>query len=286
MRRPARGFTLIELLLVISIIILLMAVLVPTISAVRTSVRIVSTQERIAMLHQVIEQYHRAYNAYPLSTSPNRNMNKTSGDAYPPYCYPDGTEADYLFRHDVNMKHPFGGKFLAYFLMGPTGMGWHRPVKPRNTQDPNDRNRFLSAEWDVPTGLVQYLDNSPVGEGCRYHAAPCFVDAFGLREKNGGVIGYIAAKPCRSETAKWSEAGDGFRRAFYDDCEAGTGKRQSGREHQAKILEQCPYDFALLSTGPNGKYGYQVYGTKSGEKGWWPDLGRGVCDDIANFPRR
>jgi len=299
MRAPRHGFTLIEMLLVISIIILLMAVLVPQIGAVIQGVRVKETQRRIAVLHKTVEDYRRGYGACPPSTSPP--VPNSAGRArwdYQRYCYPDGTQADDLFGHGYHSYHPFGGKFLAYFLMGPRGAGWHRPHNPRNTADPDYDNRFISAEWDPPPGLTKFLANTPTrlrGDraapgGTTGMMCPCFLDAFGIQGASGGLIGYIAANTRASGPARWLKDGYGnsnnaLAQVFYEDC----GRDETshiGRAHLARTLESCPYDFALLSPGPNRRVGYRLYQTKNGKTRWYASLDKGITDDIANYPLR
>jgi len=303
MRRGPRGFTLIEMLLVMSIIILLMAILVPQVGSVIRAVRIKDTERRIAVLHTVVEDYRRAYNAYPPSTSPTRNMDPAGANSYLPYHYPDGTQADYVFAHGYNLAHPYGGKFLAYFLMGPNGGGWHRPRNPGNTADPNYRCRFITAEWDVPDGLTAFLDISPGGvRGDRAAAGsiamktPCFLDAFGTDGPSGGLIGYIAANPRASDPARWRKdcngnPNDAMRWVYYEDCSRDEAAANTAygdpNWHHARALEQCPYGFALISPGPNQKLGYFVYGKQVGSKRyvrWYADYRSGITDDIANYP--
>jgi len=291
--RPLAGFTLIEMLLVISIIILLMAVLVPQIGAVKQAIKIKDTQRRIAMIHQVVEDYKRIYYACPPSHSPNRNMKATDTTSYPRYSYPSGDYADYLFHYPQGTSQPFGGKLLAYFLMGPTGTGWHRPKNPRNTADPDYRNRGITAEWEVPDGLSACLKNGPVDAGDHgAYLAPCFIDGFGLREGRGGIIGYAAASPQASGLKRWSAGGNyPFRTAYYWDCRKVSGSWGDGRgdDHMNRMFEQCPHDFVLLSPGPDCHYGWRVYGMRYGgqtRKSWYADFKNGVTDDIANFPLR
>ena len=306
MRHAPKGFTLIEVLIVMSIIVLLMAILVPQVGSVIRAVRIKDTERRISVLHQTVEDYYRAYSAYPPSTSPNSKMKATDQNSYPPYVYPDGTEADYVFAHGYNLAHPFGGKFLAYFLMGPNANGWHRPDNPRNTADPNYRNRFITAEWDVPAGLSEFLDTSPGGvRGDRAAAGsvamktPCFLDTFGARGTGGGLIGYIAANPRATGETKWRKdsrgnTNDALTWVYYENCgrdeAANRGKKNySGNDHLARTLEACPYGFALISPGPNQRFGYSVYGKEIGGKRylrWYADLASGITDDIANYPLR
>jgi len=297
MKNARRGFTLIEMLLVISIIVLLMALLVPQIGAVIQSVKIKDTQHRIAVIHAVIEAYHKVYAAYPPSTSPDRNMDAADQNDYPAYTYPSGDQAAYIFKHGSGNDHPFGGKFLAYFLMGPNGNGWHRPYNPRNTADPNYRNRFLSAEWDVPDGLTAYLKNAPTGgDKSGEYGAPCFVDAFGIQGRGGGLIGYISANPRASGANRWRKdvyghSNDALSAIYYWNCRTYGGSWGDGRgtEHRDRTLEQCPYDFALLSPGPDHLLGWRVYGMKYGgeyRKGSYANYENGVTDDIANYPIR
>jgi len=301
-RTTIRGFTLIEMLLVISIIILLMALLVPQIGAVMQGVRVKDTQRRIATLHTAVEDYFRLYGAYPPSTSPPTPSKggRVRWD-YLRYRFPDGTEADDLFGHGYHSYHPYGGKFLAYFLMGFNGMGWHRPENPRNTADPDYVNRFITAEWDVPGDLTPFLFNRPDGirgdraapGGTTPMKCPCFLDAFGPEGAGGGLIGYIAANPRASGPARWlkdsyGNANNALAQVYYEDC----GRDETsaiGREHLARTLASCPYGFAIISPGPNKRYGYRVYGRRSGGKvtrRWYADLDVGITDDIANYPLR
>ena len=294
MRRPAGGFTLIEMLLVISIIALLMAVLVPQIGAVVQAVKVKDTEHRIGVIHAVVEDYGRVYGAYPLSTSPNPNMKATDSDAYPFYTYPSGEKASYIFHHGTNLLHPFGGKFLVYFLMGPNGMGWHRPKNPSNASDPAYCNRFLSAEWDAPDGLSPYLRNSGCGGDSGDYPAPCFVDAFGIEGRGGGLIGYAAGNPRASGITKWRKdylghTNDAFTAIYYWNCRKYSGSWGDGRgtEHRDRMFGQCPYDFVLLSAGPDHLLGWRVYGMEYGgefRKGSYADFDHGITNDIANFP--
>jgi len=292
-RLRSAGFTLIEMLLVISIIALLMAVLIPQIGAVMQAIKIKDTHHRIGMIHQVVEDYKRVYWAYPPSTSPNLNMKPLDATGYPPYHYPSGEPATYLFCHGGSGSQPFGGKFLVYFLMGPDGAGWHRPRNPGNTADPQYRNRGIRAEWDCPDGLSAYLKNAPLDGGDHgAYPAPCFIDGFGVRGGRAGLIGYAAASGRGSGVARWTKGNNlPFYLAYYWDCRKVSGSWGDGRgtDHMNRMLEQCPGDFVLLSPGPNGKYGWRVYGMGyAGEtrKSWYADFEHGVTDDIGNFPLR
>jgi len=291
MKIMRRGFTLIEMLLVISIIVLLMALLVPQIGAVVQAMAIKETKTRVMVLDKAVRDYHRIYNECPPGDSPPTPY--ASGAAqleYPRYHYPDGSESANVFDHGV-WHHPGGGKLLAYFLRGPYGTGWHRPANPRNTSDPNYPNRFLSAEWDVPGGLDEYLENGPVAQGGGAEC-PCFVDAFDLTGRSGGIIAYARANPRKGGEAKWEYWNMAMQYSYYEGCtrdesSAGTGIR--GNDHMLKQFYQCPYDFILMSPGPNGKFGYHVYGVmKSGKlyKRWFANLAAGITDDIANYPLR
>ena len=294
MRRPAGGFTLIEMLLVISIIVLLMALLVPQIGAVVQAVKVKDTEHRIGVIHAVVEDYQRTYAAYPPSTSPNPTMRSTDADSYAPYTYPSGDEASYLFSiPQSNTQHPFGGKFLVYFLMGPNGRGWHRPADRTNSSDPDYRNRFLTAEWDVPESLSDYLRNTACGgegsPGNPRYRAPCFVDAFGIAGRDGGLIGYSAANPRLSGTIRWNSDYRGnpnhpFNSAYAWSCQTGDGRATA---HRDRMYGQCPYDFVLLSAGPDHFLGWRIYGMDQGgmfRKRSYADYDHGVTDDIANFP--
>lgn len=290
MRQSKGGFTLIEMMLVISIIVILMALLVPAMGAAIRAVKVSTTRTRIAMLDRAVREYINRYAAAPPDTSPDRNMNKAKDDAYYPYIYPNGDEANYIFKHGQWSDRPFGGKFLVYFLMGPNGAGWKRPKKTNSSMVPNYRNRFITAEWDVPEGLAEFLENKPVTQGCsKDYPFPVFLDAFGLEGYNGGVIGYIRANPYRAD--RFQVAHGAFGAAFYWDCRShpsypGDGK---GVEHGERIFSQCKGDFALLSPGPDQKYGYRVTSMKhKGEdrRGSWANLELGLCDDIGNFPLR
>jgi len=286
MKTALRGFTLIEMLLVISIIVLLMALLVPQIGAVIRAMAIKETETRIVSIDKAVRDYQRIYAECPPGESPPTPY--TTGAPqwdYPRYHYADGTEAANLFDHEV-WHHPFGGKYLPYFLFGPTGRGWHRPKNPRNTSDPDYPNRFLSAEWDPPGGLDQYLENSPVEQGGGA-GFPCFVDAFDLTGRCGGVIAYARANTRLGADARWEFWNMAMRYAYYEDCyrdESSAGTGVSAQDHMFKEFYQSPYDFILLSPGPNGKFGYHVYGTRSGQKRWFANLAAGITDDIANFP--
>jgi prepilin-type N-terminal cleavage/methylation domain-containing protein len=291
------GFTLIELLIVIGIIVLLMALLVPAIGAVSTALKIRDTQRRIQVLHRVVEDYKTVYNACPPSTSPDPKMNPNHSDSYPPYTYADGSQAIYIFRHQTNLTHPFGGRFLVYFLLGPHGQGWHRPKHPKSTVDPDYRNRSITAEWDPPPVLTEVLSKRPVEKGDAYgrYTFPCFMDAFGERYYAGGIIGYIAAHPRLTGADRWRmtpypHRNDALVRAYYEDCtrdESAARTRHNHHDHLARQLAQCDGEFALISAGPNGRYGYRVYGRKVDgkmQKRWFADFENGLTDDIANFP--
>jgi len=285
-----RGFTLIEMLLVISIIVLLMALLVPQIGAVVRAVTVRSAAQRVYRLHNAVEDYHRVYADYPPSESDPTPYNQSAPQwDYPRYCYPNGDEATNLFSHD-KWHHAFGGRYLVYFLFGPQGRGWHRPQNPRNTSDPDYPNRFISAEWDAPEGLSEFLENSPVDQGdFTGFPFPCFVDGFDVTGRSGGVIAYARANLRKGGDAKWEYWNMAMRTAYYEDCyrdESSAGTGVDGQAHMFQAFHQSPYDFVIMSPGPNGKFGYHVYGTKSGKKRWFANLAAGITDDIANFPLR
>jgi len=288
MKRHPMGFTLIEMLLVISIIILLMAVLVPQIGAVVRAVTIQGATQRIHQLHNTVEDYYRLYADYPPSETPPTPYNRSAPQwDYPRYRYPNGDEATNIFSHG-QWHCPFGGRYLVYFLFGPYGRGWHRPKNPRNSSDPDYPNRFITAEWDPPDGLTSFLENSPVDQGdFGGFPFPVFLDGFDVTSRNGGVIGYAKANTRLGEDAKWEYWNMAFQTAYYENCTrdesaAGTGLR--GQDHMLKQFYQCPYDFIIMSPGPNGVFGYHVYGTRSGQKRWFANLAAGITDDIANFP--
>jgi hypothetical protein len=189
---------------------------------------------------------------------------------------------------------------LAYFLMGPYGGGWHRP-KTQATTDKEYRHRFLSAEWDVPSGISDFLANRPVVQGLSgsYDAAKgvytgqpfaVFLDTFGLEGNNGGTIGYIRANQY-SSSDRWTEHNGAFHSAMYGDCRSHPSYPgdDKGVDQLTKMLAQCPegVGFALISPGPDRRFGYRVtVMTFSGtdRKGSWSNLANGVIDDIANFP--
>ena len=126
MKAVPRGFTLIEMLLVISIIVLLMALLVPQIGAVIRGVRFTDTQRRIAALHTAVEDYHRAYGAYPPSTSPpTPNSGGRARWDYVRYRYPDGTEADDLFG--VLVESRYGRNKIVFPLSDLTAVKKKKP---------------------------------------------------------------------------------------------------------------------------------------------------------------
>jgi len=307
--KQSRAFTLVELMLVLAIIGLLMMMLIPEFTAIAMAVKKAETSNRISMLHQAAMQYKEVYGNYPPSVTANLNSKEDDDTCYPPYFYPDGSKARYLFGQYAVWYPPFGGKFLAYFLMGPHGDGWHRPrVPPTNanyTTDPNYRTRFISAEWDFPAGLAKFLDNSPVSIGLvdpntvEARAFPCFKDAFGRQSYCGGYFGYISAIPGKAaDVLRFDPINNSFvcnalTGVFVDDCRSHPSwpGDDKGPQHLMKILSQCPYDFMIISPGPNGKYGYRIYATRfsvSGRqltfKGWWGDLINGITDDMTNFP--
>jgi prepilin-type N-terminal cleavage/methylation domain-containing protein len=293
MRQSKGGFTLIEMLLVISIIVILMAVLIPAMGAAIQAVKVNATKTRIAMVDRAVREYAKRYGVCPPDTSPDRAMNyRTSDNAYAPYIYPNGDEACYIFRHGQWNERPFGGKFLAYFLMGPNGTGWHRPINATNSSDVNYRSRFITAEWDVPEGLTEFLENKPVSQGTsRSYPFPVFVDAFGLNGYNGGVIGYLRANVRRSGSSRWTVHNGAFGAALYSDCRNHPSYPGDnlGVQHGERIFSQCKGDFALLSPGADQKYGYRVTSMKHKGKdmrGNWSSIALGLCDDIGNFPLR
>jgi len=284
MRQSKGGFTLIEMMLVIGIIVILMSLLVPAMSAAIKAVKVNTTETRIAMLDRAVREYVKRYASPPPDTSPDLSMNKGSDNAYKSYVYPNGDEAKYLFNHGNEGGRPFGGKFLAYFLMGPNGLGWHRPINAANSSDPNYRSRFITAEWDVPDGLVEFFENKPVEQGTnKAYPFPVFLDAFGLDGYNGGVIGYFRANLRHPD--RWKISTGGFASALSQDCRSPGDAKPN--DHGARIFSQCPHDFALLSPGPDQKYGYRVTSMKhEGEwrRGSWSNIALGICDDIGNFP--
>ena len=291
-----RGFTLIEVLLVISIIVLLMTLLVPAIGAAVRAVKIANAERVVITVHQAVIAYHTVYAGYPLDRTPNRNMDLTKDTSYRPYQYADGRidgtlGTPSIFNDDADWKNmTFGGKFLVYFLMGPTGSGWHRPVSAL-ASDPNYRNRYITAEWDPPPALSSILVNQPVEQGLPKPFA-VFADGFTLEGPNGGVIGYLRANVFSSAaTGRWTISYGPFSAAMYADCRSAPSYPGDGQgEGQlAKILAQCPESlgFMVISPGPDGKYGYRIPVTLFNgvyRKGSWSDLAAGLTDDIANFP--
>ena len=309
-RRP--GFTLIELLLVITIIVLLMSLLIPAVGSAVRAVKIANAERAVLTLHQAIVDYHKAFGAYPPDGSPDKNMDTSRDGGYVPYRYPDGQEDGKLgptpcpppIFNDGNWNgRCYGGKFLVYFLMGPYGTGWHRPTTTATT-DLNYRHRFITAEWNPPPALSTILVNRPVFQGPPAGVSntppynytgfpfPVFADGFGLEGYSGGAIGYIRANAFSATSAsgdKWTEHNGPLGAAFYWDCRGDVYFPGDGQPvaQQEKMLAQCPHDFAVISPGPDRKFGYRsavilfngVY-----RKGSWSNLETGLIDDIANFP--
>ena len=299
-RSRRRGFTLIEVLLVISIIVLLMTLLVPAVGAAVRAVKVTNAQRVVQTLQQAVVEYHRQFNAYPLDRVPGGvPFQDTTQDGYPPYTYPDGTKSTTLFQEVPDTgdtgtwnNKGYGGKFLVYFLMGPRGQGWHRPTTTLNS-DVNYLNRYLTAEWDPPPGLSNFLVNKPIAQGCsQTKTFAVFADGFGLEGQNGGTIGYIRANAfSTSATDRWTISNGPFNGAIYNDCRSHPSYPgdDQGNTHLAKMLAQCPdsVGFMVISPGPDRKFGYRVpvmIFNGVYRKGSWANLATGLIDDIANFP--
>ena len=307
-----QGFTLIELLLVITIIVLLMSLLVPAVGSAVQAVKVANAERTVLTIHQAVIDYHKAYGAYPPDRSPDKDMDTSRDGAYPPYQYPDGqadgdlkaaVSSKPIFNDGPNLNACYGGKFLVYFLMGPRGNGWHRPTGTLTT-DVNYRNRFITAAWDPPPALSVCLANYPVlqGKPADYdagkdeysgHPMAVFVDGFGLAGSNGGTIAYVRARPYAVSVAdKWGGRNGGpMWGAMYQDCRSHPSYPGDGRldDHLVRMLTQCPesLDFALISPGPDRKFGYRVPVMLFNgvyRKGSWANYDTGLIDDIANYP--
>ncbi len=303
------AFTLIELLLVMAIIGILMAMLIPTVRDAIVVVKKVQTENRVAVLDQAVRAYRQDYGSLPPCFWGDQ-MSPSNSSSYPPYPVPDMDVTDsqyesmvYLFNDRTfgSEDHlPFGGKFLAYFLMGPNGAGWHRPMSS-SPDDPNARNEHLTAEWDVPSSLDSFIKNDRIGYDptlpstsdymLRGHskAHPCFVDAFGFRGQWGGLIGYVPADPraLSQGTSRFQlETIEGPYAAatFKWTQPAGDGK---GTDHFVKQVGRFEGDFVIISPGEDGRFGYQSYGKLVGNrwyKSYYGDMEEGHTDDIANGP--
>ena len=321
MNERKRGFTLIEMMLVLAIIALLMMILLPEATAIANAAKRTETQNRIIMLDEAVRSYAKVYGSHPPTVVQTYGTVGGVDDGADGH-YPGSTTTvpAYLFGEPFTgagttftFNPPFGGKLLVYFLMGPTGAGWHRPTSS-STTDPNWRLRTISAEWDPPAAITKFLDSSNITNGDGGMAYPCFVDAFGFQLNNGGLIGYAAAVPhasndllrfCASSRMSTCAMGQAYAAdcgwigpAFPPDNPTAITKSFAtniypyvasggGECHLVRVLAQCPYEYMIISPGMDGKFGWQTSGVPfqgTIYKGYWPDWDNGQCDDVANFP--
>ena len=298
MRKPKSGFTLIELLMVVLVIGLLVVMLVPAIGAVKRAVRISMTETRIWEIDSAIDLYKDIFGDYPPSGKPaGVTWN------YPKGWVPDDPSASAEGHNpgygpfDVNNSYdqahvatPPGGQYLTYFLFGPTRFGW--------TTDKHG----VSANWTPPAGLERYLTERPlrnIGHSDHYYyVTPAywfFEDAFGLTgNRFCGAILYLRANiqnrsPMvggeheyprfiyRHIQSEWTTSCRGGGYDYY------TGDNEP-QKNLARLLEQCPKGFALISAGANHQFGYRTKNSHANnqdrEGADWDD---GASDDITNF---
>jgi hypothetical protein len=242
---------------------------------------VAEAQRRIDHLAVAVLVYYRVFGAHPPSSSPDRTMVAGQPDSYPPLRSSQSGGAAYLFHHGEGDDQPSGGKFLAYFLMGPSLNGWHRPKDRENTADPAYSLRGLTGEWDPPAEVAELLLASPQagGDNGRY-PFPCFGDGIPAADGSQGLIIYMRERVYSSSSSpadRWQL--ESLRGAFARDCAEDAGNVDG---HILKILAQCPEGlaFVLLSPGPDGKFGYRVTAEDGSSRA---DLAHGTTDDLANF---
>lgn len=291
MKPRPRGFTLIEMMIVIAIIALLMAMTIPEIGGIMRSVRVQGARGRVMSIHRSVEDYSRQYGIAPPDSGHKNPMPGNQGDddnewlpthegAYPPFILASSVYDDIGGgRHHYLHNDPYasGGRYLVYYLMGPSMNGWHRP-RTRDLDDPNYAMRSISAEWDAPEALADYISDGPLKFGEDSCQFPLFLDGIGVSGECGGRINYIR----RHSNGNWHVGYKGpINEAFIGDI----GWSGKSNPHQQKIVDQCEGKFAIISPGGDQKFGYYRYFTNdSDKKGYWQDPDKGFTDDIANFP--
>jgi len=303
MKRVKPGFTLIEMMMVVLVISLLIVMLVPVIGAVKKAVRISMTEGRIWEIDSAICLYKDTFGDYPPGGRPPLPAGDLSWSGYPDGWFPLDPGKQYLRGYQLfnpNYTDPDGNGpmpsqgpgalFLTYFLFGPQHFGW----------DPGEHG--VSVNWTAPDGLNKYMSKKPVtndghyGDGVyRCATSPYYVfeDAFGLTGAGfRGAILYLRAdvrnrSPMvgNGHNARWAYSQVGSQ--YYWECRGGNDGYTGDNEPQqnlARLLEQCPKSFALLSAGADHFFGYRTQNTHSyNQKRPGADWDDGVTDDITNF---
>ena len=243
--KVAGGFTLIELLVVMGIIGLLVALLLPAVNLAIVAVRSASTQNIIQGTASGLEAYKADWRMYPPSSNIISRMGVVSGKT-PQYGY----------------------QCLAYYLLGPTGMGWGKPA-----------GKVSPTGGDATATFGPYYEGETATTGS-------ITDAFSPAK----YIFYFRFEP--TETAPYivSDNGTditdppdtGFRSQAHLDL-VGFGVKRTDASGRTRYVRE---DYLLISPGPDRLYGYvkENATTKKMEAVVIPPPSAGAyCDDITNF---
>jgi prepilin-type N-terminal cleavage/methylation domain-containing protein len=308
MPRPeqSRGFTLIELLVVIAIIGLLMTLLVPAITKANEMVRAIQTRGILKDLSIGLEDFKKDFGDYPPSR-PKLYFNGNPPSPMDPYQRPD---TNYKDRDVAFGDMGTGAANLVYYLYGPDRVGWGTvgggamPFggPPQRAYGPY----YQCAEDGV---RLEKLSTSFTVRGKSLtYAATGFLDAY----KPPGIILYLRSykrelmdSQNRPYTIQGYDPTDNdrqdtnLRKSDTDYTKYNYGEPQSGKKQQdlfdlaigvwgrvlnstqrTKLVRYPRQDYVLISSGPDGRYGYVNQTTL---EPWDPNTGNEQHDGLAQY---
>ena len=265
-RRRKEGFTLVELLIVIGIVGLLVTILVPTISKATEAVRRTLTRRILKEVEVALENYHSDFGEYPpsrpyLATDPN---NPKRG------AMPGGI--------------PSGAANLAYYLRGPAGRGWGigaggwMPSDPPTATQPAS---FPSRTYGPYYQTSEDYLSEPVMVGSTPVAY--LLDAF----KPAGRILYWRYDPTPADGTTYYAVTDNGASTDAKSNYASQARFDEVIKTEPTLNLYVRDDYLLVSPGSDGRYGYVMMDSTSGNvvPASRSD-GESGSDDVTNWVRK
>ena len=262
-RKRTVGFTLIELLVVMAIIGLLVALLVPTVSRAMEAVRKAMTSRIIKEISVGLENYRSDFGEYPPSR-PYASGDSKSG------AMPSGI--------------PSGAANLAYYLRGPAGRGWGigaggwMPSDPPTATQPAS---FPSRTYGPYYQTSEDYLSEPVMVGSTPVAY--LLDAF----KPAGRILYWRYDPTPADGTTYYAVTDNGASTDAKSNYASQARFDEVIKTEPTLNLYVRDDYLLVSPGSDGRYGYVMMDSTSGNvvPASRSD-GESGSDDVTNWVRK